>query len=998
MPVPNTTYTPYISTPFTSSLRRALDLPAWEWLRFAPFATAAGYCTCTSEVGADRFIYFMTSQTAPNTFWRYDTWTDGWQNLASPNAYLLTYGDMRYVAANGYRCRVLSGSTTNMLMPALTGQVLSGSVIKIQEGTGRGQFNTILSVSDPIIYDQGVVTTATIQTITDTTKRWKYNQWAGYQIRLVFDAGASQIRKILYNDNQNIYVADTNYQQIDPWADTAFSNQSPFTAPVNTAGSQTYYVIEASTVTMATPWTVAPDLTSKVIVYSGGIWFFSSAAATPYYTLQYYDVAADTWYYRTTTQNILGAAATDCSMEKFVETAGMFDSGSMISPSASLFYYSAPSASVCDTTKSWSVDRYVDYQCRIVSGSGNGQRRRIIAMTGSSLQVVPNWDVPIDSSSVYAIYGDTDKLFATFGGQTTLLQYNIESDLWSLGDQSYTGLARNMSAKWWGSASYEPMALASITKYSGSIWSMSVLVGGSGYVVGDQLLVGGGSTNNPTGGKVRVTQVGYSGSTNTSGSVLAIEVFAGGNGYISGSAVSSSNLGATTGTGFTGSIFVTGSIGRCTTPINHWFQRGDAVYMQGITDTAWVGTSSFVLGVDSLTGFDVTGSVLVNPTSSFAIAASSIVDSNMSWSVNELVGKIIFKQTVGISGSIEAKRITANTATTASVVSAWAAVPLNGVSRYVIFESRGFGRDEQFRNPSFNGRGYAASASVTNSTGSVLYDYSKTWNFNQWSGSYVRFVAGTGNNNECLIYTNNSQSINFFSASVPFSGSSIVPDTSSKYIILDSFGISTGTDAGTTLGDGMKNWTVNQWAGKRCRFLSGTGLGQEFSITSNTSNVLTFGSITGPSTDTNYVIYGAPARGSGIETNWVFGTTVPNLAGKYIWSPVGGGSNRIDRYDITQQLWDYGIYMQPISETLNTGTMYCYDGINRIYFTTNATGRVMYLDLTSNRVIPLGMTPYAQGAAVVGNKMETFTTPDGLQFLVIFRHTGQEVWRCLISA
>ena len=78
--------------------------------------------------------------------------------------------------------------------------------------------------------------------------------------------------------------------------------------------------------------------------------------------------------------------------------------------------------------------------------------------------------------------------------------------------------------------------------------------------------------------------------------------------------------------------------------------------------------------------------------------------------------------------------------------------------------------------------------------------------------------------------------------------------------------------------------------------------------------------------------------------------------------------------------------------------MYCYDGINRIYFTTNATGRVMYLDLTSNRVIPLGMTPYAQGAAVVGNKMETFTTPDGLQFLVIFRHTGQEVWRCLISA
>ena len=35
-------------------------------------------------------------------------------------------------------------------------------------------------------------------------------------------------------------------------------------------------------------------------------------------------------------------------------------------------------------------------------------------------------------------------------------------------------------------------------------------------------------------------------------------------------------------------------------------------------------------------------------------------------------------------------------------------------------------------------------------------------------------------------------------------------------------------------------------------------------------------------------------------------------------------------------------------------------------------------------------------AVAIGNRMEIITTPDGLQFLIIFRHTGQEVWRSLV--
>ena len=76
--------------------------------------------------------------------------------------------------------------------------------------------------------------------------------------------------------------------------------------------------------------------------------------------------------------------------------------------------------------------------------------------------------------------------------------------------------------------------------------------------------------------------------------------------------------------------------------------------------------------------------------------------------------------------------------------------------------------------------------------------------------------------------------------------------------------------------------------------------------------------------------------------------------------------------------------------------MYAYDGVNRLYFTVQATGRVFYVDLTSNRVYPAGVTPYAQGAVAIGNRMEVQYTPDGVGFVYIMRHTGQELWRSLI--
>jgi hypothetical protein len=70
--------------PFNPNLEPGVDLPVYQWLRFLPASSANGCCMCNDERGTDRFIYFLFSATS---FWRYDTWTDSWQQLANPPSF-----------------------------------------------------------------------------------------------------------------------------------------------------------------------------------------------------------------------------------------------------------------------------------------------------------------------------------------------------------------------------------------------------------------------------------------------------------------------------------------------------------------------------------------------------------------------------------------------------------------------------------------------------------------------------------------------------------------------------------------------------------------------------------------------------------------------------------------------------------------------------------------------------------------------------------------------
>lgn len=80
--------------------------PTWEQLTYAPVAGIAGTCSCDDN---RRFIftYFQTSATAAQ-FWRYDTWADCWQQLATPATQTGTVAFIRYVDSLG---RTWSGNT-----------------------------------------------------------------------------------------------------------------------------------------------------------------------------------------------------------------------------------------------------------------------------------------------------------------------------------------------------------------------------------------------------------------------------------------------------------------------------------------------------------------------------------------------------------------------------------------------------------------------------------------------------------------------------------------------------------------------------------------------------------------------------------------------------------------------------------------------------------------------------------------------------------------------
>ena len=253
----------------------------------------------------------------------------------------------------------------------------------------------------------------------------------------------------------------------------------------------------------------------------------------------------------------------------------------------------------------------------------------------------------------------------------------------------------------------------------------------------------------------------------------------------------------------------------------------------------------------------------------------------------------------------------------------------------------------------------------------------------------MRIVSGTGTGNESVITGNTATTLTVASWGVA------TPDATSKYEILDTYGIVTTGGVSTTITDANKNWTTNILAGKRLRIIAGLGMGSELAITSNTATVITVGSAITTDTTSVYAIYEDQSRAAGYGLIYPYNLTDSTKKGRWLISPRGGGTTQIDIYDIPSNTWLVTEYFQPQSVSFTTGTMFAYDGADSIIINKESTSRLYELNLSTFEIYPSAITPYAHGTAVVNNRMEIVKTTDGLKYLYVMRQSGLELWRTL---
>ena len=954
----------------TNLLKQQVDQPVFEWMRPAPTATSDQSVLVSSDEKA-RYMYYIVGQ----AMWRYDTYSDSWQECAPPNIAPATTVAAKYAAYYGSRSHTISATSNTITIGGLgrLGNICINNKIRIVAGTGAGQERTITAVSDGIIDDNGVATSASASTIVDSTKKWRVNQWDGYNVRLTFGNGASQMRRILFNDTSMLTLSDSAHQVVDSFNNTGFSSVSPFSV----AATNTHFQIESTELTVNTAWNVTPDESSVYQIMTGGIWLLSSAATTPFSSWQYYDILLDTWFTKTPLgpNHITASLATDFAIDRTGEAGGIFVNGLTAS--------SATAKTLVHSGATYEYDRYTNYQLRINSGTGVGQSRRIAAHTADTFYLEHKWDITPDNTSQYSIYGDTDKIWLVGNASAAMYQYSAEKDLWSSAPIVDSGVARQISATpaAGNTASYGPphegYAITSITYSASGVLSVAVgTTGGANYVNGDLVTLSTTGTN----GRAYVTGV------TAGGVVTSLQLAASGSGYSTGA----SNTTGGSGTGLTTSITV-GKVGNVVTPVNHDFIHEEYVIIAGCaTETTFNGTFQ-IIGVNSSTTFSIpaNASATQSPTAAASLTTSLIVDASQNWTPNEHVGRVVHVQTAGVTPTnLGSRRITANTATTLTLASAISAMT-HGQSRYIIQEMRPFGAMRVDKVAERSPIGWATSGTAT-----TLVDSTKNWRNNQYQNCRVRVVAGTGEGNDAVITSNTATTLTVASWGVA------TPDATSKYEIMDSYGIITTGSGTTTLTDANKNFPVNYLTNKRVRYVAGTSVGAgELNISSNTATTITIASTIGTNaTDTVYCVYEIPPKNIGVDVKWLYGISDATKKGRWLISSRGassGANNTFDIFDIPTSTWEPTIFITPITTTVASGSMYVYDGGDYYYFTKETTNRIYALDLSTFKVDIAGSFPYAHGTARVGNRFEIVKTADDLTYMYIMRHTGQEMWRTL---
>lgn len=873
----------------SNTLSKQVDLPTWEWTRFAPAVSSAVSSTCSADnpdflqTEHGRYLYYLISATQ---FVRYDTWTDMYQQLSSPPVSPFNVSAMKFAGAYGPEGKVLAATSTTLTLPAISMEAMLGYDVTIVSGTGAGQRRRITGVSEPTVHDSGVVTAVANAlggiTMTDTLKAWSVNQYAGYTVRITGNSGIGQYRRILSNAATVLVVGDSTQMNM------RLNNPAIFAPAIAaTAGAQSAYAIESQVVTLDSPWAVTPDTTSVFRIQSGMIMLVSPNAATataPFYLTQLYDILTDTWHVLPTMTNIIAAAVSDISLERMSENASIWANGVATSGTTTTLV----DATMGVERAAWATNQWANYWVYISSGTGEGQIRQIASNTGTTLTWASAGTAPA-AGSRYLIIG-FDAGTATSGGASTLTDSTKSwaTNRWA--NYAVRILAGTGAGQVVPIASNTATALTIVGTWETNPDNTSVYA-----IQGDPdkaYLFGGGIAAVPI--------INFSSQVQSFGRQqdwgIARNASCAVGGYQPIAITSLANAGTTA---------------TVTTAHSHQFRVGELVTVRGATDANFNVTNVAIATVPSTTTFTYTmAGTPAATTIPGTQSTTTLTDASKAWTVNQWAGFTLYMYAAtptAASGSTTGQvvRIVSNTATTLTFSHAVTA-PTNGVSRYAICTSSAIGAIDN--------------------------------------------------------------------------------------------GVATGTHSTTTLQDTTKTWPVNIHAGKRCRIIAGPGSPAEAIISSNTANTLTFSAALGAapvSAQTGYIIIEATPKGTGANANWAFGTSDADMRGRYMYCTRGGATFGFDRWDITTDRVT-PIATSPQTETLTTGTMTAYDGMDRIYFHKDGTQRVYSLNVVTANVNGASMYPYAAPTAILGNRMEIFTTKDGLRYLWINRASFAECFRCLL--
>ena len=91
---------------------------------------------------------------------------------------------------------------------------------------------------------------------------------------------------------------------------------------------------------------------------------------------------------------------------------------------------SGSATTVVNSAKAWTNDQWINYQVRILSGTGQGQIKTIMDNNGTTLTIGSG--ATIDSTSVYIIEANEDNIYLAGNNAVTMYKYSISGNSWAV--------------------------------------------------------------------------------------------------------------------------------------------------------------------------------------------------------------------------------------------------------------------------------------------------------------------------------------------------------------------------------------------------------------------------------------------------------------------------------------------------------------------------------------------------------------------------------------